>query len=120
MRQHANHLREGVYLPSVPESARFVTRHDLYGQRERSNQSESFSVIHRSLLPWRGQMKAAGEMLKNSPNAFAFALLIPRFPLTTSETIPFEPKIGTRSACLRPFAAINSCKTSRGVAFSGW
>src|SRR5262245_31731150 len=54
------------------------------------------------------QMKAAGEMLKNSPSAFAFALLIPRFPLTTSETMPFEPKISARSACLRSVAAINS------------
>ncbi len=38
-----------------------------------------------------------GETLKNSPSAFARALLIARLPLTTFETRPRDPKIDTRS-----------------------
>jgi hypothetical protein len=53
------------------------------------------------------QIKAAGEISKNSPSFFACALLIARLPLKTSEAMPREPKIGNRSACLMPRFSIN-------------
>ena len=38
-------------------------------------------------------MKSSTETLKCSASFFACALLIARFPLTTSEAIPLEPKM---------------------------
>jgi hypothetical protein len=39
-----------------------------------------------------------GETLKYSPSDMAWALLIDRFPLTTSETTPLDPITPTKSA----------------------
>jgi hypothetical protein len=45
-------------------------------------------------------------VLKNAANAFAFALLISRFPLITADVTPRDPKMWAMSACFKSFISI--------------